>query len=241
MNDEERREIESVLGHSFHQLEWLELALTHRSRREGAQGSETRDNEGLEFLGDRVLGLVVSERLFEAFPHWDAGKLSKALAHLASSTSLYSAAQRLRLGNYLRLGRGEEKTGGREKHRLLADAFEAVIAAIYRDAGLPAAAAFIERSLLGPAMAVQEGVLHYGDHKSALQEWLQRHGFGSVEYRISRELGPDHRKTFEIEARVNGRTLAISEGRTKKEAEQFAAEQALAVLQKELLEPQETQ
>lgn len=240
MDDQERQSLEAILGHSFIQPEWLELALTHRSRREGAQGTETRDNESLEFLGDRVLGLVVSERLFDAFPHWDAGKLSKALAHLASSTSLYAAAQRLRLGNYLRLGRGEEKTGGREKHRLLADAFEAVIAAIYRDGGLQAAADFIERSLLGPAMLVQEGVLHYGDHKSALQEWLQRRGLGSVEYRIAKEIGPDHRKTFEIEARLNGRKLAVSEGRTKKEAEQFAAEQALAALQREMLEHQET-
>jgi ribonuclease III len=239
MNQEERSTLESLLGYTFSRPEFLERSLTHRSRREGVPGSDARDNESLEFLGDRVVGLIVSERLFETFRDWDAGKLSKALAHLVSSTSLYSAAQQLRLGSYLRLGRGEEKTGGREKHRLLADAYEAVVAAIYCDGGLTAASSFVERTLLRSAMAGREGVLHYGDHKSVLQEWLQQHGLGTIEYHISRETGPDHQKMFEVEARLNGRRLFSSTGRSKKEAEQFAARGALACLQEELTEREE--
>ena len=126
-----------------------ERALTHRSHR---QNSESVDNERLEFLGDRVLGLVVSEHLFQFFPDWDAGKLSKGLAQLVSTSSIYAAAQRLDLGAHLRLGPGEEKTGGREKKRLLADAYEAIVGAIYLDAGLPAAAAFLRRTLIEPAL-----------------------------------------------------------------------------------------
>lgn len=234
MTDEERSALEEVLGYSFQRPEWLEQALTHRSRREGCSGAGM-DNESLEFLGDRVLGLVVSERLCEHFRDWDAGKLSKALARLVKTSSVYEVGRELGLGNYLRLGRGEEKTGGREKQRLLADAYEAVVAAIYRDGGLPAASAFIERTLLAPAMALQEGLLHRPDHKSALQEWLQRRGMGLVEYRVRKESGPDHRKTFEVEARLEGRRLAVSEGRSKKEAEQLAAQEALQTLEREAI------
>jgi ribonuclease-3 len=232
MTDEERSALEAILGYSFQRPEWLEQALTHRSRREGCSGAGM-DNESLEFLGDRVLGLVVSERLCEHFPDWDAGKLSKALARLVNTSSVYEVARELGLGGYLRLGRGEEKTGGREKQRLLADAYEAVVAAIYLDGWLPAASAFIERTLLVPAMTMQEGLLHRPDHKSALQEWLQQRGMGPVEYRVRRESGPDHRKTFEVEARLEGRKLAVSEGHSKKEAEQLAAQQALEMLERE--------
>ena len=136
MTDDERHAFESVLGHRFQHLELLERALTHRSRREGLHGPGAQDNESLEFLGDRVLGLAVSQWLCVSFPDWDSGQLSKALAQLVSTTSVSAAAVRLGMGNYLRLGKGEEKTGGREKRRLLADAYEAVLAAIYGDARL---------------------------------------------------------------------------------------------------------
>lgn len=227
MTEEERGELEAVLGHRFDHPDRLERALTHRSHRQGPDGI---DNERLEFLGDRVLGLVASEQLFESFPNWDSGSLSKGLAKLVSATSIHAAAHRLRLGRYLRLGPGEEKTGGREKSRLLADAYEAIVGAIYLDSGLPAAAAFLRRSLLVPALEAGVEGLERPDHKSALQEWLQRRGLGAVEYRIKGEFGPQHQKTFEVEVWHAGRRLSSSEGRSKKEAEQSAARLALEAL-----------
>jgi ribonuclease-3 len=189
------------------------------------------DNERLEFLGDRVLGLVASEHLFQRFPDWDAGKLSKGLARLVSASSIHAAARRLDLGSYLRLGPGEEKTGGREKKRLLADAYEAIVGAIYLDAGLSAAEAFLRRTLIDPALLGESDGLERSDYKSALQEWLQQRTLGTVEYRIHKESGPDHQKLFEVEVWHAGRKLSSSEGSSKKEAEQSAAKQALQVFE----------
>jgi len=220
--------LEAALGHHFAKPERLERALTHRSHR---QNKGDIDNERLEFLGDRVLGLVASEYLFSSSPQWDAGQLSKGLARLVSSASILAAAQRLKLGGHLRLGPGEEKTGGREKKRLLADAYEAVVGAIYLDAGLPAAAAFLRRTLLDPALAEGLEGWERSDHKSALQEWLQHRGLGVVVYKVRDESGPDHNKTFAVEVWHQGRKLAASEGLTKKEAEQAAARLALESLQ----------
>jgi ribonuclease III len=228
MTEDERKELEAVLGHEFQSAEPLERALTHRSHRQNGSGT---DNERLEFLGDRVLGLVASEALCRVFPEWNSGHLSKGLARLVSASSIHGAARRLNLGNYLRLGPGEEKTGGREKKRLLADAYEAVVGAIYLDAGLAAAAAFLRRSLLEPALDGQVDGLRSPDHKSALQEWLQQRGLGAVEYRVLHESGPEHRKTFAVEVWVSGKKMAASEGRSKKEAEQAAAKLALGILQ----------
>jgi ribonuclease-3 len=227
MTAKERGELETVLGHHFEKLERLERALTHRSHRQNASGI---DNERLEFLGDRVLGLVASEHLFESSPDWDAGQLSKGLARLVSASSIHGAARRLKLGDYLRLGPGEEKTGGREKKRLLADAYEAVVGAIYLDAGLQAAAAFLRRSLLDPALAGGVEGLERPDHKSALQEWLQQRGLGAAVYRVRSESGPEHKKTFEVEVWHKGIKLSASEGLSKKEAEQDAARLALETL-----------
>jgi ribonuclease-3 len=224
MTDEEREALEAILGHRFDRPERLDRALTHRSHRQTFDGI---DNERLEFLGDRVLGLVASEHLFALFPQWDAGDLSKGLARLVSASSLYTAAQRLDLGRYLRLGPGEEKTGGREKKRLLTDAYEAIVGAIYLDSGLAGAAVFLRRTLIGPALADGNEKLERSDHKSALQEWLQQRSLGVVEYRIKNESGPEHQKTFEIEVWHAGRMLSSSEGRSKKEAEQAAASLAL--------------
>jgi ribonuclease-3 len=228
MTADERGRLELVLGHRFEHSHWLERALTHRSHR---QNSESVDNERLEFLGDRVLGLVVSEHLFQFFPEWDAGQLSKGLAQLVSSSSIYAAAKRLDLGAHLRLGPGEEKTGGREKKRLLADAYEAIIGAIYLDARLPAAAAFLRRTLIEPALVGEQESLDRSDFKSALQEWLQQRALGMAEYRVHKESGPDHQKIFEVEVWHSGRRLSSSEGRSKKEAEQAAAKQALETLE----------
>jgi ribonuclease-3 len=227
MTAAERQALEEVLGYRFGHPEDLERALTHRSHRQSMDGV---DNERLEFLGDRILGLVASEHLFQSFPHWDAGKLSKGLARLASGSSIYTAALRLGLGDYLRLGAGEEKTGGREKKRLLADAYEAIAGAIYLDGGMVAAAAFLGRTLLEPALAGDAAGLERPDHKSALQEWLQQRGLGTASYRVKKESGPEHQKMFEVEVWHKGRRLSASEGRSKKEAEQDAARQALEAL-----------
>lgn len=224
----ERAELEGILGYRFERPERLERALTHRSHRQNAAGI---DNERLEFLGDRVLGLVASEQLCRTFPEWDSGKLSKGLARIVSASSIHMAARGLNLGQFLRLGPGEEKTGGREKKRLLADAYEAIVGAIYLDAGLAAAALFLQRTLLDPALKVQVDGLGRSDYKSALQEWLQQRSLGVVEYRIRNESGPEHEKTFEVEVWHSGRLLATSEGRSKKEAEQAAAMLALNTLE----------
>jgi len=227
-------ELEAALGHHFSRPDLLEDALTHRSRRQekGIRGSAS-DNERLEFLGDAVLSLAVSEYLCHAFPDWREGRLSKSRARLVNAASLRLAAARLHLGRHLRLGRGEEKTGGREKLALLAGAYEAVVAAIYLDAGLEAARAFIRRSLLDPALPELAERLGESDYKSALQEWLQGRGLPAAEYRVTGERGPDHRKTFSVEVRVRGRTMACSEGSSKKEAEQCAARLALERLRAE--------
>jgi len=230
MTAEEYAQIEALLGHRFQHVENLERALTHRSHRQNPGGA---DNERLEFLGDRVLGLVASEHLCRMFPQWEAGQLSKGLARLVSASSIFAAARRLKFGRHLRLGPGEEKTGGREKKRLLSDAYEAVVAAIYLDAGLDAASAFLRRTLLDPALAghTDDHGLASSDHKSALQEWLQRRGMAAVEYRIGSESGPDHQKIFEVEVWHAGKKLSVSRGRSKKEAEQAGARLALELLQ----------
>jgi ribonuclease-3 len=224
MTADERGQLEAVLGHHFEQSERLEQALTHRSHR---QSEASIDNERLEFLGDRVLGLVVSEHLVQSFPEWDSGMLSKGLARLVSTSSIHGAAKELDLGRHLRLGAGEEKTGGREKKRLLADAYEAIVGAIYLDAGLAGASDFLRRTLIDPALLSWGEGLERSDYKSALQEWLQHRALGTAEYRIHKESGPDHQKLFEVEVWHAGRKLSSSEGWSKKEAEQSAAKQAL--------------
>ena len=227
MKDDERETIETLLGYRFNQPERLDEALTHRSLR---QGVIVTDNERLEFLGDRVLGLVISERLCHLYPQWEAGQLSKGLARLVNAATIQGAARRLKLGEHLRLGPGEEKTGGRDKKRLLSDAYEAVLGAIYLDGGLASAAEFAERTLLVPAMKAEVEALERSDHKSALQEWLQERGLDVVEYRLADACGPDHQKTFEVEVWHQGKQLSLATGLTKKEAEQAAAKLALEVL-----------
>ncbi len=224
-------ELEEALGHHFQHQTWLERALTHSSRRqEAAAMPGAEDNEKLEFLGDAVLGALVSEYLVTSFPDWSEGQLSKSRSRLVSATSLYPAARRLQLGRYLRLGRGEEKTGGREKPAVLADAYEAVVAALYLDAGLDAARKFVRSSLLEPALGAGAQQLGQPDHKSGLQELLQARGWPPAEYRVVNEKGPDHRKTFVVEVHVASRAVATGTGANKKEAEQAAAQLALEQL-----------
>jgi ribonuclease-3 len=221
-------ELQSVLGHEFRDPRWLLQALTHSSRiPERTAEDSPGDNEKLEFLGDAVLELLVSEELVRTFPDWREGQLSKSRARLVNAASLCTVAQRLGLGKHLRLSRGEEKTGGRSKPALLADAYEAVVAAIYLDAGLDAARGFVRKSLVEGALTAAAGALGRADHKSALQELLQSKGMAPCSYHIIEEAGPDHEKTFRVEVRITGEITASGTGKTKKEAEQAAAVAAL--------------
>ncbi len=232
---DEFRAVEEVLGHRFKDRGLLEHALTHRSRAHEDASGGVRDNESLEFLGDAVLGLVVSDRLFRECSDWDEGQKSKARAALVSTTALARVAARLGLGDHLLLGRGEEKTGGRRKPSLMADTFEAVVAAVYLDGGLGAAERFIEQWFRAPLETVKTdgvGAAVTEDHKSALQERIQSSDHALPTYELVGTSGPAHRRVFETEVRLGERTLSRGEGRTKKESEQRAAEHALAELKR---------
>ncbi len=223
---------EQRLGHRFSDRERLVQALTHRSYAHEVPDSGG-DNESLEFLGDAVLGFVMADLVFHEFPFTDEGLKSKIKASLVSAVALARVAEGLELGVYVRLGRGEEKTGGRRKPALLADACEALIAALYLDGGMETARAFIVREfgpLLDAARREDAAASVHGDFKSALQERLQARRQLLPEYRTTGEVGPDHDKMFEVEVRVGGVHLAAARGRTKKEAEQEAARLALAAL-----------
>ena len=222
-------EVQSTIDYRFRRPELLLEALTHRSYLQGNQEAGRRDNERLEFLGDAVLALVISEYVTSACPVSREGELSKVKARLVSRHSLAQAAQRLQLGKWLRLGRGEERTKGREKNSLLANALEAVIAAIYLDGGMEASRSFTLR-ILQPELegfkAAKTGPLDW-DYKSRLQEWSHKHYEAAPTYRTIHESGPDHQKAFEVEVLVKGRVLGTGSGSTRKDAEQQAARQAL--------------
>jgi ribonuclease III len=232
--------LEERLGYKFLKPELLQRALTHSSAIPELRASHTgetghdpvpQNNEQLEFLGDAVLDMLASEYLLAMFPSWSEGQLSKSRARLVNARSLELAARRVRLGEHLRLGRGEEKTGGRDKPALLADAFEAVLAAIYLDGGLAAAREVLRRVLFEQAVEERGERIADSDRKSALQEFLQGRGQPPAEYRLAGETGPDHQKMFKIEVWVAGECLASAEGSTKKEAEQRAARSALERLE----------
>jgi len=230
----------SFFGHRFQRPELLTWALTHRSlayeTKPETLPDPAADNEQLEFVGDAVLGLVVAESLFHRFPASREGELTRLRASLVSRRHLSGVSARLGLGDLLLLGRGEEQSGGRRKPALLANALEAVIAALYLDGGLPAARSFIEKHIIEPALpelnlAIQAGDTFsgaIGDHKSALQEHLQATGSGQPHYVLTAQSGPDHQKRFRVEVRVadgagGSIPLAESEGTTKKQAQQEAA------------------
>ena len=220
-------ELQQRIGYRFKDRGLLEHALTHRSRAAEDASGGVADNESLEFLGDAVLGLVVAETMFRKYPTYNEGQKSKVKAAVVSTQSLARHAEQLGLGDHLILGRGEEKTGGRYKQALLADGYEALIAAIYLDGGLAEAASFLEREL-GDAITSGAGDTVGQDYKSALQERLQALGRPLPEYRVAGEAGPDHRKMFSIEVVVAGEVLGSATGKAKKEAEQEAARLALA-------------
>jgi ribonuclease-3 len=224
-----------LFDHSFRRPELLTWALTHRSlayeTKPESLPNPAADNEQLEFVGDAVLGLVVAESLFHRFSGSREGELTRLRASLVSRRHLGDVAANIGLGSHLRLGRGEEQSGGRKKPALLANALEAVIAALYLDGGLDAARAFIEKHIIEPAIPSLHVALNatdtfsgaIGDHKSALQEHLQAAGAGQPYYVLTDQSGPD-RVEVRIDNKDGGsRALAESEGTTKKQAQQDAA------------------
>jgi ribonuclease III len=246
MKEREITALETALRYHFRRRGVIEQAITHSSQareQESQQAGENKyrvnDNEQLEFLGDAILALVTSEELFQRFPQFREGELSKLRAHLVSERHLIRVASQLELGHYLRLGRGEEKSGGRSKTALLVDALEAILAAIYLDGGMPPVREFILREILAPELERMErdgGTLPMNDFKSALQETLQGLGMAQPSYVLVEEAGPEHRKTFTVEVRLHGKGdggaefIGRAQGSTKKTAEQDAARQLLSYL-----------
>jgi ribonuclease III len=220
-------ELEQEIGYSFRSRALLDRSLTHRSFANERAAQNCRHNEAMEFLGDAVLGFVVSAWLLERFPDLSEGKLSKMKAYLVSEASLVELAEAIELGRYILLNRGEEKTGGRRKRALLADSYEALIGVIYIDGGIATAERFLRRELHGKVKGINPSAMIGTDFKSALQEHLQAAGGPAPEYAVVDVLGPDHRRTFCIELRVAGRGITRSEGHSIKLAQQEAARRAL--------------
>ena len=221
------RKLEEGIGYNFRDPALLELALTHSSYANERRAEGCRDNERLEFLGDSILGFLVASKLYRNFPDRPEGELTKLRADLVCETSLAAVAEELELGKYLRLGRGEEHTGGRTRRSILADAVEAVLAAIYLDGGFETAQRFVDRFVLSRMDADEK----HGDYKTQLQELVQQHSGQTLTYPLLNEEGPDHNKTFTVQVALNGEVLGVGRGRTKKQAEQAAARQALSALQ----------
>jgi ribonuclease-3 len=222
-------EFEQRIGYTFQRRDLLRRALTHKSYSHESKELDVRHNETFEFLGDSVLGFVVGDLLFAHFPQLDEGALSKMKAFLVSAPSLAEKARAYGMGDVILLGVGEEKTGGRRKDSLLANLFEAMIAAVYLDGGIEPARRLIERVFLDDIRKIDEEDLLFQDYKTALQELAQGKGLPLPEYHVVAEVGPDHDKTFVVEVRVGGMS-ARGEGSSKKEAQQQAAKQALDAL-----------
>jgi ribonuclease-3 len=216
--------LQERLGHRFADPTLLDRALTHASHAHEREPGGDGNNEALEFLGDAVLGFVVADLLHRRDPAGPEGLKSKRRASLVSAESLAERSQRLELPALLRLGRGEEKTGGRKKAKLWANAYEAVIAALYLDGGLEAAAAFVRSEF---AADLERPELGAHDAKSALQELLQARGQEVPEYVVVAEEGPSHRRLFRVECRIDGVAVSTGEGTSKKAAQQEAARLAL--------------
>jgi len=222
-------ELEKRIGYRFHQSSLLETALTHSSFANESGGSAVC-NERLEFLGDSVLGMTVAEELYRRFPRMPEGRMTRLRAELVCEQSLFKVAQSLGLGAYVRLGRGMEHNGGRNRPSILADAVEALIAAVYLDAGHEEASRFIHERLLNELG--EEEPLYFNDCKTALQELVQEQKNQILSYELLDESGPDHNKVFHVRVLLNGREIGEGRGRSKKEAEQAAAGMALRKLSK---------
>jgi ribonuclease-3 len=223
--------LEQILGHTFARRELLLRALTHKSRvRESAGEPGQGDNEQLEFLGDSILGFFVTDTLVARHPEWPEGRLSRVKAYLVSSAHLHEVAQTLGLGEHLLLGRGEEMSGGREKRALLADALEALIAALYLDGGMEVARGFVRRQILSRLGLLDSEIEAVTDYKSALQDMARALKLPLPKYSIVEERGPEHAKTFLVEVRVGQEWSGSAEGNSKKSAGQEAARRVLQQL-----------
>ena len=226
----ELAELEARIHYDFKNRALLVRALTHSSYA-NEYPVEWKDNEQFEFLGDSILGFVISQYLFRHHPHFTEGQLSKLKAHLVSSSSLFRVASRLELGQFLNLGKGEEKTGGRGKQALLVNACEALVAAIFLDGGMKAARKFLLNQFAEDLRDIVSGRFTFSDYKSRLQEKLQSLHRERAEYSVIDEFGPDHRKRFSVRLTIGGEPTSEGQGETKKRAEQEAARLALEVVE----------
>ena len=218
--------LEKKIQYQFHDRELLKTALTHSSYA-NEQGGNVKYNERLEFLGDSVLGIITAEYLFQNHKNYPEGELTKLRAALVCEKALYRFANEISLGEYLLLGKGEIHTGGRNRPSILADAFEALIAAIYLDGGMSKAREFVLRFIT----AAQELAMELNtDYKTKLQEIIQKNPEERVEYAIIGESGPDHDKRFVVAVKLNSNIIGKGEGRSKKQAEQLAAKEALRLM-----------
>ena len=221
------KNIEKNLGYEFKNIKILENALTHSSYANEVRNGQT-SNERLEFLGDSVLSLIVSDYIFKEFKKIPEGELTKIRASLVCEKSLCGFSRALEIGNYLRLGKGEDSNGGRERNSILADAFEAVLAAIYLDGGIEPAKNLVMRFVLPELKNTGEET--FKDYKTVLQEIIQQNPEENVSYILTGESGPDHDKIFEVEVHLNSNVIGKGVGKNKKQAEQMAAKQALELM-----------
>lgn len=218
--------LEERLGYTFQNRALLVNALTHSSYANENRGKGLQSNERLEFLGDSVLGMVTADYLFRTHPDLPEGDLTRTRAALVCEGSLVEVAQALELGQHLLLGKGEDAGGGRERPSIVADAVEALLAAVYLDGGIGSARKIIKGFILD----AEEEKLGSRDYKTALQELVQRESGQVLEYHLLSASGPDHAKVFEVAVHLNGESVGAGEGRSKKEAEQAAAKAAIARL-----------
>ena len=221
------RDLEKKLNYTFRNQALLEEALNHSSYANENKAKGLQSNERLEFLGDSVLGMVVADYLFRTHPDLPEGDLTRTRAALVCEGSLVEVAQCLELGAYLKLGKGEEAGGGRERPSIIADAVEAVLAAVYLDGGIGSARKIIQKFILSREVA---GLTKPRDYKTALQELVQRESGQVLAYQLVGEEGPDHDKRFFVEVDLNGTPVGSGQGRSKKEAEQMAAKAAIGKL-----------
>lgn len=219
-------EFQDIIGVSFDNIELLDNALTHTSYANQHNLTYNHHNERLEFLGDAVLSIVVSEYLYKKYKNKPEGKLTKIRAGVVCEASLAEVARKLSVNQYLRIGKGEELSGGREKDSLIADACEAIIAAIYLDKGIEAAREFVIKNLSNKIEITGKGK-SYNDYKTRLQELVQKTSLAVIKYRVVSETGPDHNKRFESEVFLNEKCYGRGNGKSKKVAEQNAARAAL--------------
>lgn len=226
-NGKELSLLEQQIQIEFTDKLYLQKSMTHKSYANENRNDHIKDNERLEFLGDAVLDLVISEYIFRQHPEYPEGELAKMRAVVVSAPTLAKVSKNLNLGQYLRLGKGEELTGGRERDSILADTFEALVGAIYLDGGLNAARNFILDNLISEVALVERGE-HLQDYKTLLQEEIQKRSNTRPLYRVIDEVGPDHNKQFTVQVEYKNRVIGVGTGQSKKEAQQRAAKDAIA-------------